>query len=185
MTKSLISLTQLFHHRWAVPALAAFDKFGGGAKLITIQHAISSNRDSLRRTFLALREQGLIERNQGYGHPMRPEYCLTARGKPIASACQRLVDTVWECDVQEIAFKKWTLPVIFALSESGGRFNGTRRLLNNITPRALGRALQDLSTHKVIERILIDSNPPRTEYRLTDHGALLVIEVKALAVLLN
>ena len=180
MTETHSSLIRLLHNRWAIPTLAAFERLAGAAKLVTIQHAISGNRDSLRRTFLTLGEQGFVERYPGYGHPLRPEYCLTKRGERIASICQMLVDLSSKYGVLDIAYKKWTLPTLLSLSESGGRFNEVRRQLTNITPRALGKALQDLSAHGLVERILVDGNPPRTEYRLTGNGESLAKAVKLL-----
>src|SRR5947207_13068422 len=67
---------RLFHHRWAVPVLAELRR-ERGSRFVTLANRIGVTRDSLRRTLSALIDDGLVERNPGYGHPLRPEYVLT------------------------------------------------------------------------------------------------------------
>lgn len=163
-------LPDLFHHRWAVPALAALEVLGGGAKFVTLQKKLGVGRDSLVRTLKALMSTGQVMRNPGYGHPMRPEYIMTPSGHRIASACLLLVKKLQRLDIGEVALNKWSLPVLYALSRTGGRFNRLRDTLEGITPRALTLALRDLQAAGLVERLLVDADPPRTEYRLSRKG---------------
>jgi DNA-binding HxlR family transcriptional regulator len=168
------SLEELFHHRWAVPTIAALHAQGGGAKSITLQKALGASQDSLRRTLGALIESGLVEKNRGYGHPMRPEYLLSSAGRRLGPACRRLLDHLVRFDLDEVGLRKWPLPVIHALSRKGGRFNRIRSALPGATPRAIAIALRDLQDTGLVERFLVDDDPPRTEYTLTRRGRMLV-----------
>ncbi len=174
-------LPGLFHYRWAVPTLAALQRLGGGAKFVTLQRSLGASRDSLKRTLLALIDSGLVMRNPGYGHPLRPEYVLTTAGRGVASASAALVETLQKLDVEDVALRKWSLPLVHALATTAGRFNLVRASLGEVTPRALALALRDLQAAGLVERRLVDDNPPRTEYRLTRRGRRLSPATLALA----
>lgn len=167
-------LENLLHHRWAVPALSTLHAHGGGAKLIALQRALEVSRDSLKRALKSLIVSGLVAKNPGYGHPMRPEYVLTPTGKGLGPVCGRLMAQLARLDLEEIGLKKWSLPVAFAIRKVGGRFNGIRNALPSSTPRALSGALRDLQDAGIVTRFLVDDDPPRTEYSLTRRGKLLV-----------
>ena len=42
-----------------------------------LQRRLDVTRDSLRRALDALIALGYVRRNEGYGHPLRPEYLIT------------------------------------------------------------------------------------------------------------
>lgn len=174
-------LPSLFHHRWAVPCLATLHVKGGGAKLVTLCKGLGASRASLQRTLATLIGIGLVRRNPGYGHPMRPEYILTVPGKQVAKVCVKLVRTLQRLDIEDVGARKWSLPVAHALATVGGRFNRLRAALEGITPRALSTALRDLQQAGLVERLLVDDAPPRTEYRLTAAGRRLTPAVSSLA----
>lgn len=178
---SSASLPRLFHHRWAVPTLAALDATGGAAKFVTLRNRVGASRDSLRRTLRALIDAGLVRRNPGHGHPMRPEYMLTRLGRRLAPASATLLDELESLGIEEIALNKWSLPVACALEAAGGRFGRVRAALGEVTPRALARALRDLQRAGIVERRLVDGYPPYTEYRLTGRGRRLKALVLPLA----
>lgn len=176
-----VSLPDLCHHRWTIPALAALHRLGGGAKFITLQRALGTGRDSLQRTLEALLAAGLAARNPGYGHPMRPEYLLTAAGKRLAPACAKLVEHLGRLGIMEPALNKWSLPVLYALQTAGGRFNALSAALPGITPRALAQSLRGLERAGLASRRLVDGHPPRAEYAPTRRGKELVPLLVALA----
>jgi len=124
------------------------------------------SRQTLSRTLAALVDEGLVARNPGYGHPLRPEYVLTARGRSVARRCARLVDGLPE---QERSLKKWTLPTL-AAAGSGRRFSELQDLLPEVTPRALTLALKDLQALGLLERRVGEEYPPTTTYRPTPAG---------------
>lgn len=174
-------LLRLFHFRWSVPTLAAFDALGGQAKFITLQRRLEVSRSSLQRTLAALLAARLVRRNPGYGHPMRPEYLLTSPGRRVAAASAVLLARLERLGILELALRKWSLPVAQALARSGGRFNGLQAELGSVTPRALAQALRDLQEAGLIERRLVDESPPRADYQLTDEGRRVAGLTRALA----
>jgi DNA-binding HxlR family transcriptional regulator len=177
---SQTSLAMLFHYKWAVPTLAVVYGEGGGTKFVTLCNKLGVGRDSMKRTLAALIEFGLVMRNPGYGHPMRPEYVLTRRGTEIAPACAALWKTVRKLDMQAVALKKWALPALGALGTSKDRFGEIAGALGEVTPRALAQALKDLQAAGMIKRNVADGTPPYAEYRATRAGRKLVKRIAVL-----
>lgn len=159
-------LAPLFHHRWAVPVLAELQRTAG-SRFVALQRRLGIGRESLRRTLQSLTEQGLVAPNPGYGHPLRPEYLLTARGARIAPACVELVDALHRLDAAEIGLNKWSMPVLASLDGAGAsRFSQLRDSLAPVSPRALALALKALAEAGLVERQVVDSFPPSALYRL-------------------
>ena len=75
------SLVALCHHRWSLPVLAEIGRTRG-TRFATLTGRLGVTGESLRRTLAYLQEEGLVERNPGYGHPLRPEYLLTRARTP-------------------------------------------------------------------------------------------------------
>jgi len=71
-----MSITRLFHHRWAAPILAELHR-SKGSRFVTLSNRLGLGRESLRRTLSALIDAGLVMKNPGYGHPLRcdPSTC--------------------------------------------------------------------------------------------------------------
>jgi DNA-binding HxlR family transcriptional regulator len=159
------TLVALFHNRWSVPILAELHR-QRGSRFATLARTLGMSRESLRRTLAALIESGLVGRNPGYGHPLRPEYVLTSRGDRIASRSRPVVELLRGRGLEEIGFKKWSMPVVYALSDEPLRFSELRERLEGISPRALTLALKDLEAAGVLERRVTDDYPPATSYRL-------------------
>jgi DNA-binding HxlR family transcriptional regulator len=155
------ALIELFHHRWAPPALALLaDR--GGARFVELQRKLDVGGDSLRRALAALIELGYVRRNEGYGHPLRPEYVITATGRAAAETATRVL-AAGETDT---LLKKWSVPVLAELAEER-RFSELRNALPGITPRALAIALRDLEAVGLVRREVRPTRPPSTVYRAT------------------
>jgi DNA-binding HxlR family transcriptional regulator len=164
---SIQDLIALFHHRWAAPILAELRR-QKGARFAALAGILGVGRESLRRTLDALIDLGLVARNPGYGHPLRPEYVLTRRGTHVAARCARLLGALG--DKREVALRKWSLPVLIALRHAD-RFSELRDELPGITPRALALALKDLQAAGLVERrVDEDAYPPTVVYAAT-HAA--------------
>jgi DNA-binding HxlR family transcriptional regulator len=145
---NLEPLITLCHHRWSLPILAELHR-DNGAKFITLVQRLQLSRDALSRTLDALTQLGLIKRNTGYGHPLRPEYILTATGKQIGQNVLELLHHLQQLEASNsstlnTALKKWTLPILHAIHHGINRFSGLRETLPTISPRALTLTLQDL-----------------------------------------
>ena len=159
------SLSRLFHHRWAVPVLAALHRTPG--RSANLMHALGVGRDSLRRALDELIDLRLIARNPGYGHPLRPEYLVLPAGALLLPACVDLMAALDSLRVTEAGLKKWSMPVVDALGADSRRFSELRAALPGITARALTLALKDLVAAGLVERTVTDGFPPSTSYRLT------------------
>jgi DNA-binding HxlR family transcriptional regulator len=131
-----------------------------------LSNRLGLGRESLRRTLTALIEAGLVMKNPGYGHPLRPEYVLTERGQAVAPACARLMATLDRLDVNDVGLKKWSMPAVLALAEGECRYSELRKRLPGVTPRALTLALKDLGAAELVERRVTPDYPPATVYGL-------------------
>lgn len=161
------SLLQLSHNRWSIPVLAEIARTRG-TRAATLVGRLGVSGESLRRTLSSLQELGLVTRNPGYGHPLRPEYLLTARGAELASAATAVVDAI--SGQEDVALRKWSLPVLAQLQRPR-RFSELRGLLPAATPRALTLALKELQAAGLVSRQVTDSYPPAVAYAATERGA--------------
>lgn len=194
---ALAVLAQLTHHRWALPALGLCERAENhGLKHVTFLHRLGVSRDSLGRTLQALLAGGWMAHNPGPGHPLRPEYVLTAAGKRIAPHARRIVDSLRRLDAQDRGLNKWALPVLAALASSPARrarFSDLARVLNageragasgapGASARALALALRELEDEGLIERRVLDTYPPTSRYALTRRSLRLAAAAHALAI---
>ena len=161
---SIRELIAIFHHRWAAPVLAELLR-QKGSRFAALVGTLGVGRESLRRTLDSLLELGLVARNPGYGHPLRPEYVLTGRGEDAARRCTKLL----AAGDEDVLLRKWSLPVLTALTEPS-RFSELRVGLPGVTPRALALALKDLQAAGLVERRIEDAYPPRAVYSATREG---------------
>lgn len=157
------TLTQLCHHRWALPVLAEIERTAG-SRFVTLTRRLGVSGESLRRTLAALQEDGLIARNPGYGHPLRPEYVLTGRGRAVAPACAGVLEAARGREA--VVLKKWSLPVLAQLGEPR-RFSELRGRLPEATPRALALALKELQAARLVRRRVTEGYPPSAVYEAT------------------
>jgi DNA-binding HxlR family transcriptional regulator len=174
------TLVALFHNRWSVPILAELHR-QRGSRFVTLARTLGLSRESLRRTLAALIDGGLVGRNPGYGHPLRPEYVLTRAGERLAAACRPLVEALRSEQLDEVGLKKWSMPVVLALAPGPRRFSELREALEGISPRALALALKDLEAAKLVDRHVTDDYPPATVYELSRKGRSLAPLVERLA----
>ncbi len=171
MTKpTAIKVAGLFHHRWNVPVIAALHAAKGGARLVVLAHTLDGNRDAVRDALDALIEADIVTRNPGYGHPLRPEYLLTARGRRVAPACVRFQRVAAHVDALGIAYMKWSAPALLAIRRGHSRFNAIQRALGAITPRSLTQGLRVLCDNQLVIRTVEDDFPPRSAYALSNGG---------------
>ena len=166
---SIDDLIALFHHRWSAPVLAELERTRG-TRFVLLVNRLGVSRESLRRTLSALITLGLVRRNPGYGHPLRPEYLLTRRGEDVARRCSHLLDAL--DGKTAVALKKWSLPVLAALRRPA-RFSELREALPGVSPRSLALALKDLERAGLVRRRVEETYPPSTVYAATRAAARL------------
>ena len=145
------SLARLLHWRWSLPILSIL-WLEQGAKFVLLVNRLNISRDALSRTLGALIELGYVEKNPGYGHPLRPEYLLTVEGEAIAPALTRLLQQLKESDLEAIALNKWSLPVVWLIGRGQTRFSQLQAALQGVSPRALSLTLADLEGAGLLER---------------------------------
>lgn len=158
------ALVPLCHHRWTIPLVARLGRTGG-ERFAVLGHDLGVARQTLRRALDAAVDLGLVTPNPGYGHPLRPEYLLTERGRHLASGCRATVDAAAAASIA--IDRKWTLPVLVAVFAGAARFSEVEAALPSATPRALAQALDDGVDAGLLERELLDERPPRPTYRVT------------------
>ena len=180
---ALDRLIRLFHHRWAVPILAAIQR-QSGVRFIYLVNGLGIPRDTVRRTLNALTRMGLVRRNPGYGHPLRPEYVITTRGARSGPGCVALTAAVDRLGIGATAWRKWTMPIVAVFAEGGGerRFSELRSVLSGVTARALALALKEMEEAGLIGRRIIGDYPPSARYRLAPAGKRLAPILKTLVV---
>ena len=156
---------RFFHHRWSAPVLVELER-ERGTRFVLLVNRLGVSRTVLRATLDSLIDLGYVRRNPGYGHPLRPEYVLTARGHAVARRCAQLLESLPD---PKLALRKWTLPVLAAMGV-GARFSELQGALPGVTPRALAQALRDLQAVGLADRAVLDGYPPSTLYRPTARG---------------
>ncbi len=165
----LAPLIELVHHRWNIPVIAELYR-RSGAKYITLVNSLDVSRASLTTSLNDLIDQGFVRKNTGHGHPMRPEYLLTDDGAAIGEHCLSLARLVRQRREADLAFRKWTLPLVAAIGEDVRRFNEVRDLLLDATPRAITIGLKSMLERRWATRTLIDDYPPAAGYELGPKG---------------
>jgi DNA-binding HxlR family transcriptional regulator len=66
--------------------------------------------------------------------------------------------------------RRWTVSIIWASYEGAVRFNEFKQMLGSVPPATLTVRLGQLEDAGILERVVVDGRPPRTEYRLTHRG---------------
>ncbi len=156
----------LFHFRWNIPVIAELFALEG-AKFITLVMKLGISRSVLSSTLKHLIKDGMVTPNPGYGHPLRPEYILTASGQKAAPFCQELVSSVHNQGEEHLLQSKWALPVFFAAGPGKVRFSELKTRLAPITPRALSEEVKRLTEASYVSRNILVDFPPVSMYALT------------------
>ena len=159
-------LVRLCERTWSLRVLDLLHQ-RGGARFVELASGTGASRPRLTAALEALIEAGLVIRNPGYGHPLRPEYILTERGRNAAEAATDClaVASRWH-DHADIIHRKWPLPILGSIGEDACRFSALRSALPGVTARALSLTLTGLSSAGLLRREVLDSAPPLVLYRV-------------------
>ena len=131
---------------WTLPILASLHN-GVPGRQAPLLAATGAGRSSFALSMDHLIEIGLLERNPGYGHPLRPEFRLTEEGIRAAA----LAHDVKGNGGRLVLRKAWTVPVLATLQEPRP-FGGIKAGLGSITDRALSQSLKSLEGEGWVER---------------------------------
>ena len=144
-------LGRLTAGRWLLPLVALVGARQGARFAEMLSLGLS--RSVLAASLAQLIEAGWLRRNPGHGHPLRPEYLLTATGRPIAAWCERVMVQRARLDLERHDLGRWSLPLLFELSKRERRFSELETRLSPVTPRALSLTLKQMSEVRLIHRI--------------------------------
>lgn len=156
---------------WSVPILAQMHAGvpGRQAPLLT---ATGAGRTAFAQSMEHLITIGLVERNPGYGHPLRPEFRLTDLGRPAAQLAHQIHHTSKGED-QTLLRRAWTLPILASL-RTPRHFAEIKHELPPITDRALSQSLKTMEAtswvHRRVDRV---TRPPRAQYTAVNIGGLI------------
>lgn len=156
---------------WAIPILASLHA-GVAGRQAPLLAATGASRTAFAQSMDHLISIGLLERNPGYGHPLRPEFRLTQFGVSAATIANKIQSVTAEED-QGLLRRSWTLPVLTAIHRPS-YFNDIKRNLRTITDRALSQSLKTMEVRSwVVRHVDEASRPPRTTYRAVNTGGLI------------
>ena len=159
--------------RWLIPILAHMHG-EQGSRFGALVRALGLSRSVLSRHLDVLETFGWIVRNSGHGHPLRPEYLLSAEGRPIAAWCGQMIAVRKRLGLEREEFGRWSLPVVSRLRPGPLRFSELESALFPITPRALSLTLQHAQTKDLAERGVAQG-----PWRLTRRGSTLAEAMSA------
>jgi DNA-binding HxlR family transcriptional regulator len=73
----------------------------------------------------------------------------------------------------ELVGKRWTGAIVAVLLDGPARFSEIRECVPALSDRLLSERLKELEAEGIVDRQVIDGNPPRVQYLLTDKGMAL------------
>jgi DNA-binding HxlR family transcriptional regulator len=83
--------------------------------------------------------------------------------------------------VQEVLGRKWHLRLVYQLLENGPMgFSGLKRETAGISSKMLSESLSSLEENGIVHRSVVNEQPVRVEYTLTEQGEALEGVVSAL-----
>lgn len=82
--------------------------------------------------------------------------------------------------VQKIIHGKWTMVIIYFLSQGTLRFGELNRKIPHVTPANLTKELRLLETYGLVHREVYPVVPPKVEYSLTQLGTSFLPVLNAL-----
>lgn len=156
---------------WALPILAHLDA-GIPGRQAPLLAAMGAGRTAFAQSMNHLITIGLIERNPGHGHPLRPEFRLTQMGISAAKLAGQ-ISRVSNDEDQDLLRRSWTLPVLASL-HTPRHFIEIKRDLSSITDRALSQSLKSMEARRWVCRQIDEvSRPPRARYSAVSTGGIL------------
>ncbi|KIC26365.1 MULTISPECIES: winged helix-turn-helix transcriptional regulator [unclassified Leisingera] len=166
--KAFVNITS---KAWALPILSCLHS-GVAGRQAPLLAATGAGRTAFAQSMDHLIEIGLIERNPGYGHPLRPEFRLTQLGIAAAAIAHKIRDVSAEED-QPLLRRSWTLPILTSL-HTPSHFSEIKRNLPAITDRALSQSLKSMEARSWVCRSVDGAaRPPRSIYYAVNTGGLI------------
>lgn len=153
---------------WTLPILSSLH-VGVAGRQATLLSATGASRTAFAQSMQYLIEIGLLERNPGHGHPLRPEFRLTELGVQAAAIAHQIQNAPKAEDL-DLLRKRWTVPILIELHQPL-YFNDIKRNLQSITDRALSQSLKLMEARSWVQRTIQDAtHPPRSRYSAINQG---------------
>ena len=173
-----IFLVKLTARAWALDILAAFHDGVPGRQAALIGHC-GAGRTAFAQSLQHLMELELVERNPGHGHPLRPEFRLTAKGKTAAAMASRIKSATPQDAPAKLLRRAWTVPVLVA-SQTPQHFSQIKSNLGQITDRALSQSLKTLRAHDWVHRSIdLEFGAPRSVDCASNTGLQIAMAARA------
>lgn len=132
--------------------------------------ATKASRPSFSSSLDHLVQIGLLEKNPGHGHPLRPEFRLTRTGAKAAAAANRILKATPDDEAFAIVRRSWTVPIL-AVTDKPKRFSVIKSGLGAVTDRALSLSLSVLEREDWLKReIDVSHRSPFPTYRAINAG---------------
>ena len=164
--KTIVKITS---RAWSIEILALMHS-GLPGRQAPLLSSTGANRTAFAKSLAHLVNLGLLERNPGHGHPLRPEYQLTQRGAETAKIASNVVAIVPRDTGFSLLRRTWTIPVLTVI-HMPRRFTEIKSDLFSITDRSLSKSLDQLQELKWLRReIDVAGRPPRPTYQAIDVG---------------
>jgi DNA-binding HxlR family transcriptional regulator len=164
------ALVNVSSRAWSFAVLAALAS-GTPGRQAALLNRTGAGRTALTASLRHLIDLGLVERNPGHGHPLRPEYRLTPAGAAIGATAVRIMKLAGGRADAALIRRTWTLPIL-AVTEKPRRFGEVRSALVEVSDRALSASLRELEERAWLHRrVAVAERPPRPTYEAVGLGA--------------
>lgn len=164
--KTIVKITS---RAWSLEILAMMHS-GVPGRQASLLSSTGANRTAFTQSLAHLVNLGLLERNPGHGHPLRPEYRLTPEGTEFARVARNIVGIVPLDKEFALLRRTWTIPILTVI-QAPTRFTEIKSELVSISDRALSKSLDQLQEQKWLRReIDIEVRPPRPSYQAVNAG---------------
>jgi DNA-binding HxlR family transcriptional regulator len=165
------TLVNITSRAWALPILACLSD-GVPARQARLLMTTGASRTAFAQSIDHLISTGLLERNPGHGHPLRPEFRLTPPGKVAAELASRIQRLSGD-ENQDLLRRSWTVPVLATLGRPS-QFTEIKRRLVTISDRALSQSLQSMEERLWVRRSVDEAaRPPKPIYSTIYIGAMI------------
>lgn len=164
-------LVNITSRAWALPILSSLHT-GVAGRQAPLLAATGASRTAFAQSMEHLISIGLLERNPGHGHPLRPEFRLTPPGIEAAAIAHKIQSASAAPD-RDLIRRSWTLPILTTL-RTPSHFNDIKRNLETISDRALSQSLKSMEVRNWVCRSVDEAaRPPRSIYTAINTGGVL------------
>jgi DNA-binding HxlR family transcriptional regulator len=162
-------IVKLTSKAWSLKILALLHA-GVPGRQAPLLAATTASRSAFSASLEHLIQLGLLERNPGHGHPLRPEFRLTPEGVEAAALAGRILELAPEEEAFSVIKRSWAVPIL-AVTGAPQRFSTIKSGLGTITDRALSQSLGILEDREWLKReIDLSERSPFPIYQAVNTG---------------